>query len=150
MYGYSKSTNSIYDLSIVYPKVPDDTVNISRNDFQKILIAREENRQIEFIDGMITISEPCPGAFYEWNSESKKWLLNQDRQSESEKKQNESKKTTLLLNSKEQIDLLQDELELDLSDNPEHAKGLLKNWRIYRVKLNKVDTSNPDWPEAPN
>ncbi|EBL5814683.1 tail fiber assembly protein [Salmonella enterica subsp. enterica serovar Newport] len=29
-------------------------------------------------------------------------------------------------------------------------KALLDEWKKYRVWINRVDTSNPDWPEKPS
>ena len=118
MYKYSKKTNSFYDLSLSYPKLPDDLTDVIESDFQKILKAREENRNIEFVDGILCISDPCPGAFYEWNSNLKKWIPNLTKQNEYKNLVNKSQKNTLLLQAKEQINVLQDELELGLSDHP--------------------------------
>ncbi|EJX4581136.1 tail fiber assembly protein, partial [Salmonella enterica] len=28
-------------------------------------------------------------------------------------------------------------------------KARLDEWKKYRVRVNRVDTSNPDWPEQP-
>ncbi len=58
-------------------------------------------------------------------------------------------KSALLAHAKEQIDILQDELDLELAEDEKATASLLKAWKAYRVKLNKVDTANPVWPKVP-
>ena len=108
----------------------------------------------------VTITEPgalpftltaqkYPGEFYEWNHKSKKWVLNQIKQNTAIITANKTQKSILLADAKEQIDILQDELDLELSEDIKVTKVQLKAWKAYRVKLNKVDTANPVWPEVP-
>lgn len=62
----------------------------------------------------------------------------------------ESNKQMLLSESAESIAPLQDAADLDMATNEEVT--LLKEWKKYRVLLNRVDTSlAPDieWPEKP-
>ncbi|ENY9400323.1 tail fiber assembly protein [Salmonella enterica] len=42
---------------------------------------------------------------------------------------------------------LQDAVDLGIATNDEKAQ--LDEWKKYRVLVNRVDTSNPDWPEKP-
>ena len=146
---YSEKTQSFYDLILDYPELPDDLIDVLEEDYQAALIAREDNRPFEFIDGKLTVYDKCPGAFYEWNSETKVWALNQEKKDSATVAANEAKKSTLMAQSKEQIEILQDELDLELAEDEEATKAQLKAWKAYRVKLNKVDTTNPVWPEVP-
>lgn len=47
----------------------------------------------------------------------------------------------------EKIATLQDAVDLDITTDDEKAQ--LDKWKKYRVLVNRVDTSNPDWPEQP-
>ncbi|EEU6178823.1 tail fiber assembly protein, partial [Salmonella enterica] len=42
---------------------------------------------------------------------------------------------------------LQDAVDLDIATDDEKAQ--LDEWKKYRVLVNRVDTSNPDWPAQP-
>ena len=93
--------------------------------------------------------QPQPSQLYEWDNKAKKWILNQSKKDAADIAEIESKKSSLLAHAKDQIDILQDELDLDLAEDINVTKARLKAWKIYRVKLNKVDTANPVWPEVP-
>ena len=116
---------------------------------QSVLIAREEGCPFEFIDGKLTVYDKCPGTFYEWSNKTKTWVLNQGKKDRAAAATNEAKKSTLMAQAKEQIEILQDELDLELSEDIKVTKVQLKAWKAYRVKLNKVDTANQVWPEVP-
>ena len=146
---YSEKTQSFYDLTLDYPELPDDLIDISEEDYQAALTAREEGRPFEFIDGKLTVYDKCPGTFYEWSNKTKTWVLNQEKKDRAAAATNEAKKSTLMAQAKEQIEILQDELDLELSEDIKVTKVQLKAWKAYRVKLNKVDTANPVWPEVP-
>ena len=88
-----------------------------------------------------------PGEFYDWGGAD--WVLNQEKKDAATIAANEAQKSTLLAHAKEQIDILTDELDLDLAEDINVTKARLKAWKVYRVKLNKVDTANPVWPEKP-
>lgn len=62
----------------------------------------------------------------------------------------ESKKQSLLAEASTAIAPLQDAVDLDMATDEESAS--LKEWKKYRVLLNRVDTSTApdiDWPEKP-
>ncbi|ASG88693.1 phage tail protein [Salmonella enterica subsp. salamae] len=56
-------------------------------------------------------------------------------------------KNWLLQIASEKIALLQDEVDLDIATDDEKAQ--LDEWKKYRLLVNRVDTSAPDWPEQP-
>lgn len=63
----------------------------------------------------------------------------------------ESKKQSLLVEANNLISPLQDAVDLDMATEEEIA--LLKEWKKYRVLLNRIDTSlAPDieWPQKPH
>ncbi|ECV9912023.1 tail fiber assembly protein [Salmonella enterica subsp. enterica] len=41
----------------------------------------------------------------------------------------------------------QDAIDLGIATDEE--KSQLAEWKKYRVLVNRVDTSNPDWPDVP-
>ncbi|MBS9427674.1 tail fiber assembly protein [Photorhabdus akhurstii] len=62
----------------------------------------------------------------------------------------ESQKTQFISLANEKITPLSDAVELDIATDEEML--LLKEWKKYRVMLNRVDTSNApeiDWPIKP-
>ncbi|WP_442958860.1 tail fiber assembly protein [Providencia sp. PROV069] len=62
----------------------------------------------------------------------------------------EQKKQSLLADANNAIAPLQDAVDLDIATDEEII--LLKDWKKYRVLLNRVDTStspNIEWPEKP-
>ncbi|WP_432652244.1 tail fiber assembly protein [Providencia rettgeri] len=62
----------------------------------------------------------------------------------------EQQKQSLLTEANSAIAPLQDAVDLDMATDEEVA--LLKEWRKYRVLLNRVDTSlapDIDWPQKP-
>ncbi|EDP8727221.1 tail fiber assembly protein, partial [Salmonella bongori] len=59
----------------------------------------------------------------------------------------EGTKSRLLQMASEKIAPLQDAVDLGLATDDEKAQ--LDEWKKYRVLVNRVDTSNPDWPEQP-
>ena len=64
--------------------------------------------------------------------------------------QTESKKQSLLAEAVKVISPLQDAVDLDMATDEESEQ--LKEWKKYRVLLNRVDTSlapDIDWPEKP-
>lgn len=59
----------------------------------------------------------------------------------------EKKKRKLLNDAAVAISPLKDAVDLDMATDDEIAK--LNALKIYRVKVNRVDVSNPIWPDAP-
>ncbi|EEO0299967.1 tail fiber assembly protein, partial [Salmonella enterica] len=39
---------------------------------------------------------------------------------------------------------------VDLEEATDEEKARLNAWKKYRVLVNRVDTSKPEWPEAPS
>lgn len=63
----------------------------------------------------------------------------------------ESQKQRLISKASEEIAPLQDAVDLSMATDEEEAS--LKEWKKYRVLLNRVDTSTApdiDWPEKPD
>lgn len=59
----------------------------------------------------------------------------------------EARKSDLMQAAADAIAPLQDAVELRMETDAEAAQLLV--WKKYRVMLNRVDLSNPDWPEVP-
>ncbi|HDR2795125.1 TPA: tail fiber assembly protein [Enterobacter asburiae] len=59
----------------------------------------------------------------------------------------EDKKSALLSKAAEVIAPLQDAADLDEATSKEIAD--LKVWKKYRILVNRVDVTNPEWPEEP-
>ncbi|MEG0234072.1 MAG: tail fiber assembly protein [Hafnia sp.] len=59
----------------------------------------------------------------------------------------EKEKSQLLVIANTAINTLQDAIDLDMAT--EQEKSFLLEWRKYRIMLNRVDVSNPEWPCVP-
>lgn len=97
----------------------------------------------ELPDGVTTIAPDVE--FPKWNG--KRWVTDKAAKKESDVGAAEAQKQYLLSEAAESIAPLQDAVELDMA-TPEEESAL-KEWKKYRVMLNRVDTSTaPDitWP----
>ena len=88
-----------------------------------------------------------PFQFSKWDG--KKWVLDEDEQNAFKIKQNKSLKNSLLNEANENISILQDAIDLEMSEDGDEEK--LKAWKKYRVLLNRIDASdiNVIFPEKP-
>ncbi|QHJ84157.1 MAG: hypothetical protein [Caudoviricetes sp.] len=88
-----------------------------------------------------------PFQFSKWNGT--KWILDEDEQNEFKIKQNKAQKNLLLNEANENISILQDAIDFDMSENGDEEK--LKLWKKYRILLNRIDASdiNVIFPEKP-
>ena len=88
-----------------------------------------------------------PFQFSKWDG--KKWVLDEDEQNAFKIKQNKSLKNSLLNEANKNISILQDAIDLDMSEDGDEEK--LKAWKKYRVLLNRIDASdiNVIFPEKP-
>ena len=92
-----------------------------------------------------TLLEPFP--FSKWNG--KKWILDEDEQKAFKIKQNKAQKNLLLNEANENISILQDAIDLEMSEDGDEEK--LKAWKKYRILLNRIDATNINviFPEKP-
>ena len=88
-----------------------------------------------------------PFQFSKWNG--KKWVLDEDEQKAFKIKQNKAQKNLLLNEANENISILQDAIDLEMSEDGDEEK--LKAWKKYRILLNKIDATdiNVIFPEKP-
>ncbi|EAA4018848.1 tail fiber assembly protein, partial [Salmonella enterica subsp. enterica] len=106
----------------------------------------------------VYISEPGPlpenvtsvspgGKYQKWDGKAKVWVKDEAAEKAAQLRQAEETKNRLLQIASEKIAPLQDAVDLDIATDDEKAQ--LGEWKKYRVLVNRVDTSNPDWPEQP-
>ncbi|EAB4400593.1 tail fiber assembly protein [Salmonella enterica subsp. enterica serovar Montevideo] len=106
----------------------------------------------------VYISEPGPmpenvtsvspgGGYKKWDSKAKVWVNDEAAEAAARLREAEGTKNRLLQIASEKIAPLQD--AVDLGEATDKEKASLLAWRKYRVLVNRVDTSNPDWPEQP-
>ncbi|EPO2770165.1 tail fiber assembly protein [Salmonella enterica subsp. enterica] len=104
----------------------------------------------------IYISEPGPlpenvtlvspdGEYQKWDG--KAWVKDEAAETAAQLRQAEETKSRLLQIASEKIAPLQDTVDLGVATDEE--KSQLGEWKKYRVLVNRVDTTNPDWPEVP-
>ncbi|EDY6475578.1 tail fiber assembly protein [Salmonella enterica] len=106
----------------------------------------------------IYISEPGPlpenttsvspsGEYQKWDSKAKVWVKDEAAETAARLREAEGTKSRLLQMASEKIAPLQDAVDLDIATDDEKAQ--LDEWKKYRVLVNRVDISKPDWPEQP-
>ncbi|EKK0132440.1 tail fiber assembly protein [Salmonella enterica] len=85
------------------------------------------------------------GEYQKWNG--KAWVKDEAAEKAAQLRQAEETKSRLLQMASEKIAPLQDAVDLGLATDDEKAQ--LDEWKKYRVLVNRVDISKPDWPEQP-
>ncbi|ECK8872997.1 tail fiber assembly protein [Salmonella enterica subsp. enterica] len=104
----------------------------------------------------VYISEPGPlpenvtsvspdGEYQKWDG--KAWVKDEAAEKTAQLRQAEETKSRLLQRASEKIAPLQDAVDLDIATDDEKAQ--LDEWKKYRVLVNRVDTTSPDWPDVP-
>ncbi|EAR7070804.1 tail fiber assembly protein [Salmonella enterica] len=85
------------------------------------------------------------GQYEKWDGN--KWVKDEAAETAAQLREAEETKKRLLQTASEKIAPLQDAVDLDIATDDEKAQ--LDEWKKYRVLVNRVDTSNPDWPDIP-
>ncbi|ATI92608.1 tail fiber assembly protein [Salmonella enterica] len=92
------------------------------------------------------VTSVSPGGEYQkWDG--KTWVKDEAAETTARLRETEGTKSRLLQTAAEKIAPLQDAVDLGIATDDEKAQ--LDEWKKYRVLVNRVDTSNPDWPEKP-
>ncbi|EAA5306026.1 tail fiber assembly protein [Salmonella enterica] len=105
------------------------------------------------------ISEPGPlpenatsvspgGGYKKWDSKTQVWVNDEAAEAAARLREAEGTKNRLLQIASEKIAPLQDAVDLGIATDDEKAQ--LDEWKKYRVLVNRVYTTNPDWPSPPN
>ncbi|EBZ5940655.1 tail fiber assembly protein [Salmonella enterica subsp. enterica serovar Muenchen] len=94
------------------------------------------------------VTSVSPGGEYQkWDGKAKAWVKDEVAEKAAQLRQAEETKNRLLQMASEKIAPLQDAVDLVIATDEE--KSQLAEWKKYRVLVNRMDTSNPDWPEQP-
>ncbi|MCT7048570.1 tail fiber assembly protein [Salmonella enterica] len=85
------------------------------------------------------------GQYEKWDGT--KWVKDEEAETAARLCEAEGTKSRLLQMASGKIAPLQDAVDLGLATDEE--KSQLAEWKKYRVLVNRVDTSKPEWPEQP-
>ncbi|EJA5115465.1 tail fiber assembly protein, partial [Salmonella enterica] len=85
------------------------------------------------------------GEYQKWDG--KAWVKDEAAEAAARLHEADETKIRLLQMASGKIAPLQDAVDLGIATDDEKAR--LDEWKKYRVRVNRVDTSNPDWPEQP-
>ncbi|AGF84259.1 tail fiber assembly protein [Salmonella enterica] len=85
------------------------------------------------------------GKYQKWNG--KAWVKDEVAETAARLREAEGIKSRLLQTAAERIAPLQDAVDLEIATDDEKVQ--LDEWKKYRVLVNRVDTTNPDWPDVP-
>ncbi|HCM1957450.1 TPA: tail fiber assembly protein [Salmonella enterica subsp. houtenae serovar 43:z4,z23:-] len=94
-------------------------------------------------ENVTSVSPSCE--YQKWDG--KAWVKDEAAETAARLREAEETKSRLLQMASGKIAPLQDAVDLGLAIDDEKAQ--LDEWRKYRVLVNRVDTSNPDWPDMP-
>ncbi|EAW1230754.1 tail fiber assembly protein [Salmonella enterica] len=105
----------------------------------------------------VYISDPSPlpenvtsvspgGEYQKWDG--KAWVKDEAAEAAARLREADETKNRLLQMASGKIAPLQDAVDLGIATDDEKAQ--LDKWKKYRVLVNRVDISNPDWPQKPN
>ncbi|EAQ4806050.1 tail fiber assembly protein [Salmonella enterica] len=85
------------------------------------------------------------GEYQKWNG--KAWVKDEVAETAARLREAEGTKSRLLQTAAEKIAPLQDAVDLEIATDDEKVQ--LDEWKKYRVLVNRVDTTDPDWPDVP-
>ncbi|EIO9269216.1 tail fiber assembly protein [Salmonella enterica] len=85
------------------------------------------------------------GEYQKWDG--KAWVKDEAAETAARLREAEGTKSRLLQMAAEKIAPLQDAVDLEIATDDEKVQ--LEEWKKYRVLVNRVDTTNPDWPDVP-
>ncbi|EJZ7020849.1 tail fiber assembly protein [Salmonella enterica] len=95
------------------------------------------------------VTSVSPGGEYQkWDSKAKVWVKDEAAEAAARLREADETKNRLLQMASGKIAPLQDAVDLGIATDDEKAQ--LDKWKKYRVLVNRVDISNPDWPQKPN
>ncbi|EIO8860797.1 tail fiber assembly protein, partial [Salmonella enterica] len=86
------------------------------------------------------------GQYEKWDGT--KWVKDEEAEKAARLREAEETKKRLLQLATDKMAPLQDAVDLEEATDEEKAR--LNAWKKYRVLVNRVDTSKPEWPEAPS
>ncbi|MCH5483036.1 tail fiber assembly protein, partial [Salmonella enterica subsp. diarizonae serovar 16:z10:e,n,x,z15] len=93
------------------------------------------------------VTSVSPGGEYQkWDG--KAWVKDEAAEAAARLREADETKNRLLQMASGKIAPLQDAVDLGIATDDEKAQ--LDKWKKYRVLVNRVDISNPDWPQKPN
>ena len=102
-------------------------------------IETKESSKIDYLGPIKTgFTLLIPFQFSKWDEE--KWVLDENEQNAFKIKQNKAQKNLLLNEANENISILQDAIDFDMSENGDEEK--LKAWKKYRILLNRIDATD--------
>lgn len=131
---YSASTNGFYFEEMNGDAIPEDSVEITDEQWGALLDGRSQGK-------LITSDKKGRPILQDYPAPTSKQLIEMA----------EAEKTKLLAIATVAINPLQDAADLEIATDEETVS--LKAWKTYRVMVNRVDTSkvpNTDWPKTPD
>ncbi|MDU6434804.1 MAG: tail fiber assembly protein [Pantoea sp.] len=130
---YSASTNGFYSEEMNGEAIPDDSVEITDEEWESLLDGQSQGK-------LITADKNGRPILKDYPAPTSEQLIEMA----------EVEKTKLLAIATVAINPLQDAADLGIATDEEAAS--LKAWKTYRVMVNRVDVSKaPEiiWPDSP-
>ncbi|EKD5486891.1 TPA: tail fiber assembly protein [Salmonella enterica] len=144
---------------IAPPEIPASHIAVFDSETQTWSL-KEDHRGETLYDtitgNQVYISEPGPlpenvtsvspdGKYQKWDG--KAWVKDEAAEAAERLREADETKNRLLQMASGKIAPLQDAVDLGIATDDEKAR--LDEWKKYRVRVNRVDTLKPVWPEIP-
>jgi len=115
--------------------------------YDKQTAAEVEINELGELADELTLIKP-ENEFNYWDGQG--WKTDEEKQNSAIINNNKLLKDSLLSHSANKISVLQDAVDLDMATDNEVTS--LKEWKKYRVLLNRIDVNNTDvvWPSMPD
>lgn len=115
----------------------------------KIVYNTENGEGVEVVElGSLpknTVSVAPDGQYQRWDGE--KWIIDEEVQKAALQRDAESQKADLMKTANERIMPLQDAVDLEMATEEEATQ--LVEWKKFRVRVSRVDVTDPVWPATP-
>ncbi|EDV2575540.1 tail fiber assembly protein [Salmonella enterica subsp. enterica] len=160
--GYIPANTGLpaFSTDIAPPSAPEGFIAVFNSDSNKWSLVEDHRGKIVYSihtgeattinqlgalpDDVVSVAPE--GHFVKWDGT--KWIHDANAEKEHLLMLAEQEKINLLAVATSAIAPLQDAVDLDMATKVETA--LLLEWKKYRVLLNRVDISRPEWPTPPN
>ncbi|MDT7128074.1 tail fiber assembly protein [Citrobacter braakii] len=159
--GYIPANTGLpaFSTDIVPPSAPEGFIAVFNSDSNKWSLVEDHrgktvydiltgeaitiNQLGKLPDDVVSVAPE--GHFVKWDG--KKWVHDTEAEKMALITQATQQKESLLALAASKIAPLQDAVDLDIATD-EEQKQLLA-WKKYRVLINRLDTSKPEWPTPP-
>lgn len=129
--------------------IPNDAVVVTHEQHILLISGMNDGERRVYSDtgGKLTLSGRKPSQWHTWDSDNNAWVISDTEREQAAKANAENMMSALRSTADAEISWRQDAVDAGIATVEETAT--LVEWKKYRVLLNRVDTSKPEWPMPP-